>query len=263
MSSQEQLPQKVCIVCGQDCAGRPRVKDPRGRYYCRECYDRAARKQRAKREAQRAAAPPPPPPPAPLDEPVGAELIPQDEDADLGLFGELSSLEKEAAAAQVQQYPCPSCGNPIPAGAVLCMRCGYNRQLGARMESPGAAPVASGGGAAVGALGGVGSLLKRPWVAGAAPALFFLVLFAMAKANEDLVPAYAVLQGVFGLVVGILVLIKAFCQGVGTGFLCLCVPCYVIYFVFSDQNDNVLLKWAYGAMILSTVLSYSLGGVLD
>lgn len=29
---------KPCVVCGVDCTGRPRVKDPNGRYYCRPCY---------------------------------------------------------------------------------------------------------------------------------------------------------------------------------------------------------------------------------
>jgi len=31
--------QKCCIICGADCTGKPRVKDPRGRYFCRPCYD--------------------------------------------------------------------------------------------------------------------------------------------------------------------------------------------------------------------------------
>lgn len=31
--------QKLCVVCGADCAGKPRVKDPSGRYYCKACYD--------------------------------------------------------------------------------------------------------------------------------------------------------------------------------------------------------------------------------
>lgn len=33
---------KACVVCGVDCTGRPRVKDPKGRYYCRACYDARA-----------------------------------------------------------------------------------------------------------------------------------------------------------------------------------------------------------------------------
>ena len=30
---------KICVVCHANCVGRPRVKDPKGRYYCRACYD--------------------------------------------------------------------------------------------------------------------------------------------------------------------------------------------------------------------------------
>ena len=33
---------KVCCICGQDCASRPRLKDPSGRYYHPECHARAA-----------------------------------------------------------------------------------------------------------------------------------------------------------------------------------------------------------------------------
>ena len=31
---------KICIACGRDCADRPRVRDPQGRYVCRECVAR-------------------------------------------------------------------------------------------------------------------------------------------------------------------------------------------------------------------------------
>jgi hypothetical protein len=33
---------KVCVICGQDVADRPRTKDSRGHYYCKECYRAAA-----------------------------------------------------------------------------------------------------------------------------------------------------------------------------------------------------------------------------
>jgi hypothetical protein len=36
-------PQKICVVCGQNVAGRPRTKDNSGNYYCRSCYDEKAR----------------------------------------------------------------------------------------------------------------------------------------------------------------------------------------------------------------------------
>lgn len=29
--------QKICIKCGADCAGKPRVKDASGRYACKSC----------------------------------------------------------------------------------------------------------------------------------------------------------------------------------------------------------------------------------
>ena len=48
-------PSKVCVVCGADCAGRPRVKDPRGRYFCKPCYETAVQNKKHAKEA--AAAP--------------------------------------------------------------------------------------------------------------------------------------------------------------------------------------------------------------
>src|SRR5436305_3394847 len=36
-------PQKICSVCGENVAGRPRTKDPAGNYYCRPCYEEKAR----------------------------------------------------------------------------------------------------------------------------------------------------------------------------------------------------------------------------
>ena len=51
--------QKICGLCGQDCANRPRTKDKRGRYFCSACYDRAI----ARKRQQRGLAPPSPPPP--------------------------------------------------------------------------------------------------------------------------------------------------------------------------------------------------------
>jgi hypothetical protein len=32
---------KICVICQCNCAGKPRTKDPKGRYYCQPCYDEA------------------------------------------------------------------------------------------------------------------------------------------------------------------------------------------------------------------------------
>ncbi len=88
------MSEKTCVLCGEDCSGKPRTKDARGRYYCQPCYDEAKRQVDARKAA--AAAPPPPPPIAP------------------GLG----------------QQGCPGCGAPMTPGAVVCISCGYDVRKG-------------------------------------------------------------------------------------------------------------------------------------
>ena len=42
------MAERICGICHEDCSERPRIKDPKGRYFCRACYDEAvaARKER-------------------------------------------------------------------------------------------------------------------------------------------------------------------------------------------------------------------------
>src|SRR5688500_13852910 len=47
-----------------------------------------------------------------------------------GLFDEIG-----ISAAPAGTSPCPGCRAPMPVGAVLCVQCGYNLQLGRRMET--------------------------------------------------------------------------------------------------------------------------------
>jgi hypothetical protein len=94
--------EKRCAVCGASCAGKPRVKDSHGHYYCRPCYDAAAEKQRTAR-ADREAAP--------------------DEESRL-----LAKLK--AHARKKPQAPCPQCSASLAADAVLCVNCGYDLRAG-------------------------------------------------------------------------------------------------------------------------------------
>ena len=96
--------QKICGLCGEDCSGRPRIKDPQGRYYCKTCYEEAL-------ERRKAAAPASPPP------------VPVRETSDSP--DELSGV---VGAPPVSQGPCPGCGGPLAADAVLCTNCGYESQ---------------------------------------------------------------------------------------------------------------------------------------
>ena len=99
---------KLCVVCKKDCSNQPRVKDSRGRYFHRSCYDAAKRRQQeAKTKAAQAE---PAPDPVPL-----AELV------DHGL----SSMDDFAAPSA---DACPSCGGPMAPEAILCTGCAYPRQ---------------------------------------------------------------------------------------------------------------------------------------
>lgn len=91
---------KICVVCGQDCSNRPRTKDSRGRYICGECAKKA---RSAKQPGVQKRKPPP--------------------------AGDLME-ELVAEAVAKQGDPCPECGQIMPAGAILCTRCGYNVQTG-------------------------------------------------------------------------------------------------------------------------------------
>lgn len=94
---------KLCVVCGNDCAGKPRTKDPKGRYYCRSCYESA--KQAVASPAKR-------------------EYNPLDE-----MLAETDSSQETASTA------CRNCGAAMPADAVICTACGVNMQSGAAIAT--------------------------------------------------------------------------------------------------------------------------------
>lgn len=96
---------KVCVSCGAEVANVARVKDRRGRYLCRPCFERVQA-----RRARSQAAPP---------EPEGGDVM--------------SSLLARAKPPGAR--PCLQCGSPNPLDAVLCVRCGYNRSAGAVMTT--------------------------------------------------------------------------------------------------------------------------------
>lgn len=81
---------KLCVICREDCAGRPRTKDAKGQYYCQPCYDDALAKK------QQAAVKPVEP-----DERLSIEPDSGDE---------LSWLEEVAAAAPATSAPAPYAG---------------------------------------------------------------------------------------------------------------------------------------------------------
>lgn len=110
---------KICIVCGEDCADRPRIKDGRGRYACKACVE-------AKRGSGAAG--------VVGDVDDGDGLVPLEpaiaggeaegvEDDDLLA---LESFSEPAASAPVEGRACPNCGVAVLPEAVICLECGTN-----------------------------------------------------------------------------------------------------------------------------------------
>ena len=42
---------KTCVYCGEDCADRPRIRDPKGRYSCQACLERVNRNREVRERA--------------------------------------------------------------------------------------------------------------------------------------------------------------------------------------------------------------------
>lgn len=107
------MPPKICVACGHDCSGKPRTKDPRGQYYCRECYDR----RKAELETSG-------------DTPVVAldAIIPPK-----------AAQWPPAVAAEPAPppiYRCEQCGQPMARTAAICTQCGFARDT-EKLDGPG------------------------------------------------------------------------------------------------------------------------------
>jgi len=142
---------------------------------------------------------------------------------------------------------CPSCGAALPRGAVLCTSCGYNLATGKRTVA--GRPAALGKPASPAA--------PAPWYKTPYPYLggvfaVLALLYFLGRSDPHMKLAFLGVALLYVLVVHIMVLVAAFSESVGTGFLSLCIPFYAIYFVYK-VSDNDLLKILYGFAILINV----------
>lgn len=99
--------EKQCVVCGQSCAGQPRIKDASGIYAHKSCADKHQADQPEFEPLDL----------SPEEEPEMAAFL-DDLPSDIG--GEPSSM----------RAACPSCGTSVASDTVVCMSCGMNIQTG-------------------------------------------------------------------------------------------------------------------------------------
>ncbi len=111
---------KLCFHCGSDVTDAPRVKDARGRYFCRPCAEAMATRAHAAGGA---------PAPAqgsflPVDaSPSVDPAQPAPQQADI------YDLVQPQAKAPPPSRPCPGCERPLPLDAAACPDCGFNLVL--------------------------------------------------------------------------------------------------------------------------------------
>jgi hypothetical protein len=166
-------------------------------------------------------APPPPPPPPPPQSSV--------------------SIQRPAAAGG---GVCPSCGAGLARGAVLCTQCGYNLVTKQRMVA--GRPAAMGKAMAPAESN---AWYKSPYPYVGALLAVLAVLYYLGRENPVMMLAFLGVSAIYYLIVFVMVLVAAFQDGVGTGFMTLCIPFYAVYFVFK-VHDNDTLKVLYGVAFL-------------
>ncbi|HTI99854.1 MAG TPA: hypothetical protein VL527_13315 [Dongiaceae bacterium] len=142
---------------------------------------------------------------------------------------------------------CPSCGTPLARGAVLCTKCGYNLATGKRIVAGKVVPPGK----------PQPDNWETPWYKTAYPYVGFVVvllgvLYFFSRSNPDLQPVLVGLAALYVLTSHIIVTVAAFRDGVGTGFLTLCIPFYAIYYVYWVAESD-MLKVIYGVAIITNI----------
>jgi len=131
--SEEKKPQKVCVICGEDCSQQRRIRDDQGRYYHKNCYEQAKKAEKAeKKKAARQAFPDDHTVPLQLSASEAPDPYALDTDvvkkpsAGIG-----SEPEEEEQPTKI----CPNCQRRMPVDHATCGHCGYNTLTGERRPS--------------------------------------------------------------------------------------------------------------------------------
>ncbi|MEM9191284.1 MAG: hypothetical protein AAGF12_19080 [Myxococcota bacterium] len=66
-----------------------------------------------------------------------------------------------------------------------------------------------------------------------------------------------IIGSIIQLISMIFILIHAFRSSVGEGFLCLCVPCYILYYMFAKfehEKKNLIITGYFVPMVFSVIM---------
>ncbi len=191
------------------------------------------------------------------------------------MFDDVGLKTQQAGTA-----PCPGCAAPLPANAVLCIHCGYNRKLGRRMETVknlAAAPLPGGHSVSVDELLGKAAQSidddkeeerkktreGMPWwvyLIGMFVVIGFMITMMVLPQKTALLVGGSMMWGLTGVIylyAKIRLIVMAFDESVGQGILCLfCTPVYVI--MHWDQAGGYFLM-----MIAANIFNGLVQGIMQ
>jgi hypothetical protein len=233
---------KACAACGADVTAAPRVKDAKGRYFCREC---AAKKQAALAKKVSGTA--------------GAAAPAAAGDPDI-----MSKLVDDSIAKGA--VSCPACRRPWKEGAVICTGCGFNKQTGQvvgtqikqpeLLKDPKAPKAKSGSGGK--------KFAGAHWKVALVLGLLFGGGLALSAVNKDFAPVFSFAVMGYLTVLPFFAAFDAYTSSespLKAAAVFFCGP-YMLYYCAID-TENDLLKvsaWAYLiVLVLFVVGVFALG----
>jgi hypothetical protein len=155
------------------------------------------------------------------------------------------------APAPATASACPSCGGALPRGAVLCTQCGYNLATGKRTVAGRPAPLGK-----PSTPQWQTAWYKTPYPYLGAVVVVLGVLYFLGRENPGMMLAFLGAALLYSLTVHIMVVVAAFRESVGTGFLTLCIPFYALYFVFKVSDNNTLKLLYSVAVVINITLKF-------
>lgn len=140
--------EKLCVLCGQSCAGQQRIKNKKGQYAHQACVN-------AQQGAQQE--------PAPSDD-GGLYNNAIDDDQGYGMDDLFDDIEVGEPEMDGSASACPGCGQRMVEGAMVCMSCGYNAQSGRHVSTKSKKTKGAGSLGKVAAVGGSAASPMVPFI---------------------------------------------------------------------------------------------------
>ncbi len=227
---------KMCTICGTDVANKPRTKDAKGRYVCKECVERAQQAKAAKAQADAAPS---------VRESGAVAAVPLASDNTF-------LLDMAKPAIPKGKVMCPSCGKAMGEEAVICVSCGFNKSKNEKLHVQVLKPKIE---KAPKSARHTSIEDRQPMITGIVTLLITLGCGALAWGDSSGGGAFVALLALRLIVGGIGVWIRwnAFEEGLLPFLMCVFVPFYDIYFVYF-KSGNTTMKWLYPVMWVGVVM---------